>query len=86
LGVDLLLPVDHIPAAFFIPLHQLVDRLDDGSLLHKGVFPFEASKCDTYLKLFSAASKSVFRAHVTSKLKSEVVLLGTILFALLKMA
>ena len=31
---------------------QLVDRLDDGSLLAKGEAPFQPSKCDTYSKLF----------------------------------
>ena len=42
-------------------------------LLAKGTAPFAPEKCDTYSKLFSAASKSVFRAHVTSSLKSEVL-------------
>eukprot|EP00614_Pseudopedinella_elastica_P016320 CAMPEP_0172645748 /NCGR_PEP_ID=MMETSP1068-20121228/239888_1 /TAXON_ID=35684 /ORGANISM="Pseudopedinella elastica, Strain CCMP716" /LENGTH=794 /DNA_ID=CAMNT_0013459993 /DNA_START=133 /DNA_END=2517 /DNA_ORIENTATION=- len=52
---------------------QLVDRLDDGSLLEKSAPPFEAFKCNDYYKLFGATSKAVFRAHVTSKLKSEVL-------------
>jgi hypothetical protein len=58
---------------FFLYLDTQVDRLDDGGLLANSSPPFDPTKCDSYEKLYQAASKSVFRAHVTSKLKSEVL-------------
>ena len=52
---------------------QLVDRLDSGQLLAECEEPFDASRCSNYAQLFRAVSRALFRAHVQSTLKSEVI-------------
>ena len=52
---------------------QLVDRLDSGQLLAESKPPFDEMRCSTYAQLFQAVSKSLYRAHVASKLKEEVM-------------
>lgn len=51
---------------------QLVERLDDNSLERNSVAPFNFNKCNTYNKLFSVASKAIFRAHVEGNMKKEI--------------
>ncbi len=52
---------------------QLVERLDSGELLDKSRPPFDARRCSTYAQLFDAVSHALFKAHVTSTLKEEVM-------------
>ena len=52
---------------------QLVDRLDSGQLLAECVPPFDAARCSTYSQLNQAVSHALFKAHVTSTLKDEIM-------------
>ena len=52
---------------------QLVDRLDSGQLLAECVPPFDAERCSTYAQLNRAVSRALFRAHVQSTLKDEIM-------------
>jgi len=52
---------------------QLVDRLDNGVLHANSTHPFDFERCMTYIQLFGAVSKSLYRAHVAGQLKDEVM-------------
>mmetsp|Transcript_33191 Transcript_33191/g.109724 ORF Transcript_33191/g.109724 Transcript_33191/m.109724 type:complete len:590 (-) Transcript_33191:120-1889(-) len=52
---------------------QLVDRLDSGALIADSVPPFDPGRCSSYSQLFRAVQRALFRAHVQSTLKSEVM-------------
>lgn len=52
---------------------QLVDRLDSGELLANCRPPFDSGRTGTYQQLHKAVSRALFKAHVTSTLKEEVM-------------
>eukprot|EP00967_Tisochrysis_lutea_P065732 scaffold85535_cov37-Tisochrysis_lutea.AAC.2 len=52
---------------------QLVDRLDSGALLADAQPPFDAVRCSSYSQLYQAVSKALYKAHVASRLKDEVM-------------
>lgn len=52
---------------------QLVDKLDDGTLVTESRPPFNDSRCSTYENLWAACAKALFKAHVNSALKADVL-------------
>ena len=52
---------------------QLVDRFDSDSWDSECQPPFNKDRCSNYAQLFRAVSRALFRAHVQSTLKSEVI-------------
>ena len=52
---------------------QLVDRLDSDDWLDSCAPPFDEERCRTYEQLHKAVTKALFRAHVQSQLKDEVM-------------
>jgi len=52
---------------------QLVDRFDSDSWDTECEPPFNKDRCSNYAQLFRAVSRALFRAHVQSTLKSEVI-------------
>ena len=50
-----------------------VDRLDSGQLYAECQAPFDAERCSTYEQLYRAVSKALFKAHVQSTMKEEVM-------------
>ena len=52
---------------------QLVDRFDSDRWESECQPPFNKDRCSNYAQLFRAVSRALFRAHVQSTLKSEVM-------------
>ena len=52
---------------------QLVDRFDSDSWERECQPPFNKDRCSNYAQLFRAVSRALFRAHVQSTLKNDII-------------